>query len=241
LYHVLANVGGVYIERPTIDDGNVVSAYTFVEKKKQKEATQFIIDEVLTYPEWLFGSELTKQIYPLRKTPLGTKEQEPAMVLKNYQNYIIWDMLDNERLVRMYENEWLNGKNAFTAVEMMQMLHQCIFGKTEAGRSLNVMERSLQKSFVDALMTAANDTEAIKISGKKDVAGSKTLDSSGARNVEMTNKQISRNSDALSVKRAELLRILKLLKAKRSSGDLSTQMHYEDVILRIQSALNLKN
>jgi hypothetical protein len=103
------------------------------------------------------------------------------------------------------------------------------------------MERSLQKSFVDALMTAANESEVIKISGKKELADTKALESSGFRNVDMTNKQISRNSDAMSVKRAELMRILKLLKAKRSSGDLSTQMHYEDVILRIQSALGLKN
>jgi hypothetical protein len=241
LYHVLANIGGIYVERPTIDDEEIVKAYTFVEKRKQKEATQFLIDELFTYPEWLFGSDLARQIYPLRRTPIGTREQEPAMLLKNYQNYLIWDILDNERLVRMYENEWLNGKNAFTAVEMMQMLHKCIFGKSEAGRSLNVMERSLQKSFVDALMTAANESEVIKISGKKELADTKALESSGFRNVDMTNKQISRNSDAMSVKRAELMRILKLLKAKRSSGDLSTQMHYEDVILRIQSALGLKN
>ena len=44
-------------------------------------------------------------------------------------------------------------------------------------------------------------------------------------------------SDAISVKRGELVRILNLLKGKRRSGDTATQFHYEDVIMRIQTAL----
>lgn len=44
-------------------------------------------------------------------------------------------------------------------------------------------------------------------------------------------------SDAISVKRGELVRILSLLKGKRRSGDTATQFHYEDVIMRIQTAL----
>jgi hypothetical protein len=63
--------------------------------------------------------------------------------------------------------------------------------------------------------------------------------SSGYRSIDMSSSQINRVSDAISVKRGELIRILKLLKAKRATGDLSTQMHYEDVIMRIQTALGL--
>ena len=40
-----------------------------------------------------------------------------------------------------------------------------------------------------------------------------------------------------SIKRGELIRILSLLKSKRHSGDTATQFHYEDVIMRIQTAL----
>ena len=54
-----------------------------VEKERQREAVQFLLDEVLCFPEWLFGSSFSSQIFPLRKTPLGTTEQEPAMLLKN--------------------------------------------------------------------------------------------------------------------------------------------------------------
>ena len=237
LYHVLANVGGMYLERPTID--NKKPAYTHVERLRQQQAVQFLLDHVLCYPRWLFDTELTTHVFPLRNTPYGQAEQEPALLLKNQQNYILWDLLDNERLVRMYENERQNGKDAFTAVELMDMLHQSIFRKTLAGQSPDVMERSLQKSFVDALITAAAESEGVKIN--KNLAEEDTELSSGRpRIIVMTTTQVSRTSDALSVKRSELLRILKLLKAKRQSGTLSAQMHYEDIILRIQTALGLQ-
>ena len=110
LYHVMANVGGMYLERPMIDtenlDENIKPAYTFVEKERQRQSVQFLLDEVLCFPEWLFGNEQAKQLFILRKTPMGTVEQEPTMLLKNYQNYILWDLLVNERLIRMYQNEW---------------------------------------------------------------------------------------------------------------------------------------
>lgn len=239
-YHVMANIGGIYMERPNVDwhKDPEKQAYIFVEKERQKEAVQFLLDEVLCFPEWLFGSPFSTQVFPLRKTPLGTTEQEPAMLLKNQQNYILWDLLANDRLVRMYQNEWMNGEKAFTAVEMIQMLHESIFKKTIAGKKLNVMERSLQKSFVDALITAAAESEGVKIN--KSLDGEKAVSGSGSRTIDMTMTQITRNSDVLSVKRSELIRIMKLLKSKAKSGDLSTQMHYDDVVLRIQTALGLQ-
>ena len=160
------------------------------------------------------------------------------MLLKNQQNYILWDLLANERLVRMFQNEWYNGKEAFTAVEMMQMLHESIFKKTIAGKKLNVMERSLQKSFVDALITAAAEYEGVKIN--KHLTEEQQVSSSRSRTIDMTMTQITRTSDALSVKRSELIRIMKLMKSRVTTGDLSTQMHYDDVILRIQTALGLQ-
>jgi hypothetical protein len=249
LYHVMTNIGGIYLERPMIqgskDVVNVKPAFIHVDKERQRQSVQFLLDEVLCFPEWLFGNEEAKQIYVLQDTPQGTYEQEPAMLLKNTQNYVLWDLLTNERLVRMYQNEWVNGAKAFTPVDMMQMLHNHIFRKTIKGQKLDVMERNLQKSFVDALITAAAEQEGIKLNKKlTDVdllmGADFELSSSKSRTISMTNTQISRTSDALSVKRGELMRVLQLLKSRRTSGDLSTQMHYDDVVLRIQTALGLQ-
>lgn len=251
LYHVLANVGGMYIDNTTIDDGQ--QTFTFVEKDQQKAAVQFLLDEVFTYPKWLFGTSLSQYTYLNKKTPLGVQEQSPEYALKNQQSYMFWDMLDNNRLVRMFANEQANGKEAFTAIEMMDMLHKHIFAKTMAGQSLSIEERGLQKNFVDALITAAAQSEGVKINKKLFDASSyfdapALIDdpqhywchqqlSSASRTIDMGGTQATRVSDAISVKRGELVRILNLLKGKRSSGDTATRFHYEDVIMRIQTAL----
>lgn len=249
LYHVMANVGGMYLENLTVGDGQ--TSFHFVEKNKQREALQFLLDEVLSEPKWLFDTPLSKLTYLQRKTPLGVEEQQPFYMLKNQQNYILWDLLNNDRLMRMYENEYENGKKAFTPVEFMDMLHRHIFKTTLAAKSPNLLERNLQKSFIDALITAAAEGEGVKINKKlfensfldqldKQLGcQEETYLSSKSRNIQMTNTQVTRNSDALSLKRGEMIRVMKLLKSRLHRSDTTTRLHYEDVILRIQTALGL--
>ena len=256
LYHVLANIGGIYMENTVVGDGQ--KTYTFVEKEKQQAALKFLLDEVLTYPKWLFDAEVGEYTYLLRNTPLGIVENAPTQVLKNAQSYILWDLLSNNRLVRMLENEAVNGKKAFTAVELMDGLHRSIFATTERGALPDVMTRTLQKNFVDALITAAAESEGVKINKKLmdnhflldnqiplcscDEHAHRTLDSDrmGARReLNFYGSQLNRISDAISVKRGELLRIKDLLQSRLGTSDVATKYHYKDMILRINTALGL--
>ena len=257
LYHVMANIGGIYLENTTVGDG--VQTYTFVEKEKQQASLKFLLDEVLTYPEWLFNTEVAKFTYLLRNTPMGPQENAPTQILKNAQAYVFWDLLNNNRLMRMLENEFVNGKKAFTVVDLMDGLHKSIFAVTERGGKPDVMERALQKSFVDALITAAAETEGVKINKKlmddhflfghrlplcscdEYAAHSLDADRMGApRTINFYGSQINRVSDAISVKRGELLRVKDLLKRRMSTSDVATRYHYNDMILRIDTALGLK-
>lgn len=111
---------------------------------------KFLLDEVLTYPKWLFDAEVGEYTYLLRNTPLGIVENAPTQVLKNAQSYT-GDLLSNNRLVRMLENEAVNGKKAFTAVELMDGLHRSIFATTERGALPDVMTRALQKKLCRCL------------------------------------------------------------------------------------------
>ena len=260
LYHVMANVGGIYLENTTVGDG--LKTYTFVERAKQKEAMKFLIDEVLTYPAWLFDTEVGQYTYLLRNTPVGKVENAPSQILKNAQSYVLWDLLGNNRLMRMLENESVNGKKAYTAVEMMDDLHRCIFATTERGATPDVMTRALQKNFLDALITAAAESEGVKIN-KKIMSHHFLLDNQlplcscdeyahraaqvedngrmGApRTINFYGSQINRISDAISVKRGELLRIKSLLERRVNTSDLAAQYHYRDMLLRIKTALGLK-
>ena len=262
LYHVLANIGGIYLENTTVGDGQ--KTYTFVEKEKQQAALKFLLDEVLTYPQWLFDTEVGEYTYLLRNTPLGVVENAPTQVLKNAQSYILWDLLGNNRLMRMLENESVNGKQAFTAVQLMDGLHRGIFATTERGALPDVMTRALQKNFVDALITAAAEVEGVKINKKladshflldhqtplcscdehahRTATGSRAAnaDRMGARrDLNFYGSQLNRISDAISVKRGELLRIKDLLQSRLGTSDIATKYHYKDMILRINTALGI--
>ena len=213
---------------------------------------------MLTYPKWLFDAEVGEYTYLLRNTPMGVVENAPTQVLKNAQSYILWDLLSNTRLMRMLENESVNGKKAFTAVELMDGLHRTIFATTERGAIPDVMTRALQKNFLDALITAAAENESVKFSKKLmndhflldhqqavcscDEYAHRSLDADrmGARReVNFYGSQINRVSDAISVKRGELLRIKDLLQSRLGTSDVATKYHYKDMILRINTALGI--
>ena len=251
LYHVMANIGGIYMENTTVGDG--VKTFTFVEKEKQQEALQFLLDEVLCYPKWLFDTEVAQYTYLLRNTPVGVQENSPSLILKNAQAYVLWDLLANNRLMRMLENEFKNGKKAYTAVDLMDGLHKGIFRVTLRGGRPDVMDRQLEKAFVDALITAAAESEGVKINKK--LMNDHFLLSHRApmcscdeyaegrnglpRTLSFYGSQVNRVSDAISVKRGELIRIKELMERRVNTADTALKYHYKDIILRINTALGL--
>ena len=258
LYHVMANIGGIYIENTTVGDG--VKTYTYVEKEKQEASLDFLLNEVLCYPRWLFDTEISDYTFLLRKNPTGVIEYAPSQILKNTQGYIFWNLLSNDRLMRMLENELKNGKKAFTVVEMMDKMHNSIFATTIKGGTPDVMERNLQKGFLDALITAAAESEGVKINKQLTATSGnpylfhhtpwcshnefaiEQAERMGARReLSFYGGQVNRISDAISVKRGELLRIKKLLESRRNTSDTAARYHYDDMILRINTALGLKD
>lgn len=252
LYHVLANVGGMYLNNISVGDGQ--ESYTHVERERQARAVDFLCREIFSYPEWLFGAEVGKYTYLLRKTPNGIQENAPAQILQNTQAYLLWDILGNHRLMRMMDNEARNGKKAYTAVELTDALYEHIFDQV---REPDARQRSLQKNMVDALLTAAAEDESVKIN-KRIADGSLPIALSARehtclmhdhqldgspRTINLYGKQLERISDAISVKRGVLLRIRQLAQS-RTSGVLrvsrANRYHYEDLILRINTALGLR-
>ncbi len=253
-YHVLANVGGMYVDYVNVDDGQ--KSYNFVPKETQRRAVEFLLDEYLEYPAWIFNPEIADYTYFIKRSLEGAYEQSPNVAYKTNVNYLFWDMLDNHRLARMFENEFKNGREkAFTVTELMDILHKRIFASTIRGEKTDIMTRNLQKSFVDALITAAAESEGVKINKHLTEAHpileapercwcplhGRSLDEArqAARTLSFSSTQINRNSDALSVKRAELIRINNLLKSRKNTADIPTRYHYEDILLRISTALGL--
>lgn len=227
-YHVLTNIGGVYINNTVYGDG--LKTYEHVEKAKQKEAVKYLINNVLNCPEWLFKNDIYSKVYPVKDSPNGPREYNPFALFKNYQSYIYWDLLNNDRLNRMITNESLNGNKAYSASQMMDDLHKGIFAQTIKGQKLNAYQRASQKAFVDALIIAVDRNAVSK-------EKSKLKDESKYFDREVLFNGPSRVSDAISVKRGELLRIENLFKQHKNISNLDTRYHYNDILLRIDKAL----
>lgn len=277
--HALANVGGIYIDNTTVGDGR--HTYRHVEKARQRSAVKFLIDEAFTYPSWLVDSPVTDYTFLVQNSPVGRIELSPSLMMSSFQSYLMWDLLNNDRLVRMLENEARNGKEAFTAIEMMDMLHDGIFAKTIAGKVPGVRDRSVQKNFVDALIIAACEKQGVKdgvalrneaellesariidsfyghdhslccfSDHGHDHEGSRSFNSvlggptgeqsSAPRTLNFYSTQSNRTSDAISIKRGELMKIRSLLKSRRvSTSDTAARYHYDDLLMRINTALGL--
>jgi len=227
-YHVLTNVGGVYVNNTVYGDG--LKTYEHVEKAKQKQAVAYLVNNVFNCPEWLFKNDIYSTVYPVKESPNGPREYNPFALFKNYQSYIYWDLLANPRLNRMITNESLNGHKAYTASQMLNDLHKGIFAPTIKGSRLNAYQRASQKAFIDALIIAV-DRNAVSKVKKRLYNDEKCFDR------EVLFNGPSRVSDAISVKRGELLRVERLLKKQRNINNVDTKYHYDDMLLRISKAL----
>ena len=229
--HVMANIGGVYVNNTVYGDQK--DTFSPVPTEIQKEALDFLIKNSILPQEWLFIPEIIHQVYPVRDAPDGERYYSPVSMLRIYQTNIIYALLKTDRLMRIVENQVLisDSKEAFTEEYLFDTLYKAIFEKTIQGKSLDMFERMTQKNYIDVLTVDRN--KLLKKTKEKSVL----FEDNNFKNIHFT--YIPRVSDIGSNKRAELVKALKLFKKKRNRGDRATKAHYNDMIARIE--YNLKN
>lgn len=247
--HVMANVGGFYINNPV--KGQDIDRYIPVEKTRQKEAVKYLVEEVFTVPEWLFEADVWKKSYPVRKSPNGEVEYSPYSTARELQYAVFYDLMKDDRLMRMYEAEAMKGRaQVYTPEAMFEDLHKAVFKSSMQGKSLSLHERMTQKNYIDAIIVSSN--KAVEKTTKKALRHElccrfaareamfvvKPQEEVQIRNLHFSS--MGRVSEAVSVKRGALLKVLKLAESNRNTGNVETRQHYEDLIVRIKEALNMK-
>ena len=211
--HVTANVGGVYEFYKTTDQEGAV--YTPVAKAVQKEALQFVINQLFKTPTWM----LDKNIFS--KTEFsGSVERVRGLQARSLNN-----LLDAGRMARMIENETSNGSNAYSLVSMMSDLRKGVWSEIYTGKSIDTYRRNLQRAYLDRLDYLLN----------------KAKDQRGANNGYLKQSGITVNqSDVKSVARGALKRIQRDAKAASNRGNTLTRYHLQDVVDRIDTILDPK-
>ncbi|NIG56809.1 zinc-dependent metalloprotease [Chitinophaga sp. Cy-1792] len=136
--HVAKNVGGIYTTPKTVEqEGAVVE---FVGKDMQKDAINFLNQQLFTTPNWL----INQQIYSL------TGDYGPA-VINGVQDGILTRLISSNTIAKMVGAEGALGANAYKAADMVGDLKKSIFSELTTHQPVDVYRRNLQRSFVEKL------------------------------------------------------------------------------------------
>ncbi|WP_037325216.1 zinc-dependent metalloprotease [Salinimicrobium terrae] len=135
--------------------------------------------------------------------------------IQNLQSRSLNDLLDKDRLQRMITNQQLIGDEAYTAVQMMNDLRAGLFSELYRGRPVDAYRRNIQRSYVD---TATGYVEKLGAEGDSEIA----------------------ESDIIALMRGELEALKRDIRARKSgTNDMLTVYHWNDLIARIDKALNV--
>lgn len=201
--HVVANVGGVNETLKTADQEGAV--YRDVPKEIQKNAVDFLNKQAFTTPNWLLNQEILTRI-----EATGAIER-----VQNLQTRALNNLLDEDRLKRMISNQQMNGRGAYTAVELMDDLREGIFSELYSGRVTDAYRRNLQRSYVDA---ASEYLQQLKGEDNEPVL----------------------KSDIIALMRGEMERLKIDISARQNNvNDPLTKYHWNDLVARIDAGLTV--
>ncbi|WP_374451356.1 zinc-dependent metalloprotease [Cloacibacterium normanense] len=156
----------------------------------------------------------------LLKTSVLTKiDKSPVEVVENLQKTVLNRVLSEGVLNKLYEGESLDA-NAYAVYDYLQDIKNSVFSELKSSSKIDIYRRNLQKNFVETLIAR---TQASK--------------PSTGRNAEM----VSDNSDVKSLTRG-VLREIKADASKNAQNaqDAVTKYHLEDLVYRIDKALEVK-
>jgi hypothetical protein len=137
--HVITLIGGVNVDLKTGEQAGPV--YHPVAKAKQKEALQFLADNVVRTPSWLAPEDILSRIGP----PSG------GGAIATRQANVITQLLDSRRLTRLAESERLNEADAYELAEYLGDVRRVVWGTPGTGASPDANRRMMQRVYLERL------------------------------------------------------------------------------------------
>ena len=156
----------------------------------------------------------------LLKTSVLTKiDKSPVEVVENLQKTVLNRVLSEGVLNKLYEGESLDA-NAYAVYDYLQDIKNSVFSELKSSSKIDIYRRNLQKNFVETLIARTQESKP-----------------STGRNAET----ISDNSDVKSLTRG-VLREIKADASKNAQNaqEAVTKYHLEDLVYRIDKALEVK-
>jgi hypothetical protein len=210
--HVSNNIGGIYQYYKTSDQNGAV--YTHVKKSHQQNCMKFLHNQLFETPLWMINKEILNKIEFAGITNRVRSTQSRALN----------SLLDFGKMARIIENEAINGRNAYSLIEMMTDLRKGIFKEIYNNEIIDVYRRNLQHAYLDRISyLMSNEQGSIP---------------SWARG-RVTSVKVSQ-SDIRTVAANQLIELKKDLKKHKKKSDKMTSMHVEMLKNKISSILSGK-
>ncbi|MCH4824529.1 zinc-dependent metalloprotease [Gramella lutea] len=214
--HVAANIGGVYEYYKTYDQEGAV--YFHVDKEKQERAMDFLQKQLFETPEWMINQEIFNKI-----EFDGNVER-----IRNMQQRTLNNLLDFGRMARLMENEEINGKEAYSLLDMMTELRKGIWSEIYSGKSTDRYRRNLQRAYIERMEFLMNEEQ-------------EEVPERWRNWISQSEVNVSQ-SDIRPVVRGELNTLERQIKnSLYRANDTLTRYHLQDILKRIDLILNPVN
>jgi hypothetical protein len=214
--HAGRHVGGVYETFKTYEQDGPV--YEPVPAAQQREAVQFLNAQAFQTPTWLVEADVTRRF---EATGALNRIREAQVGTLNL-------LLDPQRLARLLEAQAMSD-DAYALGPMLEDLRGGLWAELDDGDAIGPFRRNLQRGYLermDHLMTAEVETDELP-----DWAEDYVI---------MTPVDVSQ-SDIRAYVRGELTALRgEVERGLRRTTDATTEMHLEDVLVRIERILDPK-
>ena len=207
--HVSSNIGGVYQYYKTYDQEGPV--YTHVKKSHQKKCMNFLNDQLFETPTWMIDNNILNKI-----EFAGITNR-----IRSTQSRTLNSILDFGKMARLIENEAINGKTAYTLIDMMSDLKEGIWKELYTHKTIDVYRRNLQLAYLDRISYIMNEEQGSIPSWARG---------------RVTSVKVSQ-SDIRTVAIGQLLELKKDIKKHKNRSDKMTKMHLDMAMAKINKIL----
>ncbi|MDC3348697.1 zinc-dependent metalloprotease [Flavobacteriaceae bacterium] len=207
--HVSSNIGGVYQYYKTYDQEGPV--YTHVKKSHQKKCMNFLNDQLFETPTWMIDNNILNKI-----EFAGITNR-----IRSTQSRTLNSILDFGKMARLIENEAINGKNAYSLIDMMSDLKKGIWKELYSHKTIDVYRRNLQFAYLDRISYIMNEEQGSLPSWARG---------------RVTSVKVSQ-SDIRTIAVGQLLELKRDIKRHKNRSDKMTKMHLDMAMAKINKIL----
>ena len=200
--HVAKNIAGIYRTPLVVEQSG--NSEEFVPASIQKEAMQFLDQQLFSTPEWLID-----------KTLITKASVDPVNSIGSVQKRTLDRLSSKYTIDKMLRDEAYNGAGAYTAINMFNDLKKSVWSELTNGKAIDIYRRNLQKNYVNALISIVDPKNAAP------QAQTRASDATGIARTQLIDlRQSIRNAATSSsgIKRSHLLDLLAQIETALDTG-----------------------